>query len=117
MRHTLTHTYICRHTDFFYFFSVGVLSWIIGLRGIQRDLAAVPVALAAMVNKEAHKHERQGDDHPDLSFALRGDQLRPRSSRTFLIFSLKHLHLNQKRTVAAVKLPFSSFYVDEMHAW
>lgn len=61
---------------------VGVLSGIIGWKSIQQDHPAVPVALAAMVNKKAHKHERQGDDHPDLSFALRGDQLRPRSSRT-----------------------------------
>lgn len=59
-----------------------VCVWIIGWKSIQRDHPAVPVALAAMVNNEVHKHERQGDDHRDLSFALRGDQLRHRSSRT-----------------------------------
>lgn len=62
-----------RHT---HNFLVGVLSWIIGWKSIHWDRPALPVALAAMVNKEAHKHERQGDDHPDLSFALRGDQLK-----------------------------------------
>lgn len=66
----------------FYLFFVGVLSWIIGLKSIQCDCRAVPVALAAVVNNEAHKHETQGDHHPDLSVALRGDQLGLGSSRT-----------------------------------
>lgn len=57
-------------------FLVGVLSWIIGWKRIQRDCHAVPVALSAMVNNEAHKHERQEDDRPDLSYALKGAQLR-----------------------------------------
>lgn len=85
-----------RHTQLL----VGILSWIIGWKSIQWNLLAVPVALSAMINNEARKHERRVDDHPDLSCALRGDPLGPESSRTLNIpseqFSIKHIHLNLK---------------------
>lgn len=71
--------YMNAHT---FFYLVWVLSWIIGLKSIRCDCPAVPVALAAVVNNEAHKRETQGDHHPDLSFAPRGDQLGLGSSRT-----------------------------------
>lgn len=87
------------------------------------------MALAAMVNNKAHKHESQGDDHPDLSFALRWDWWKPRSLKDFehpiIAFFSKTLSFiaktaQQSQTTVALKALenyFKAFFLFILFIW